>query len=232
MEELEDFVIEEPYQPTEEELRAIAQLESKGVAAKNWDSKRNWIKSFKDNLREDMYEKQNGLCAFCRIHVPLACVPMHREHIVYKDAHPQWMFLPENLCIACPVCNGFKGTTEVLSNPQTKTYPKTGDGFRIIHPLFDRYSENIELVGGVLYRGKTAKGKFTIATCHLYRVKLAEERVTHIMIEEHKGNALAGILMLLSQPEQSEQYVDDQQEFLRYVEKIVKEYKEKMMPLL
>ena len=46
-------------------------------------------------------------------------------------------------------------------------------------------------------------------------------------------NALAFSLpRKLVQPEQSEQYVDDQQEFLRYVEKIVKGYKEKMMPLL
>ena len=226
MTEQEDFIVTEPYQPTEDEKLAIAKLEATGIKAKNWDSKRKYIKSFKENLREYMYEKQNELCAFCRIHVPLSCVPMHREHIVYKDEHPQWMFLPENLCIVCPLCNGFKGTTEVLSNSQTKTYPKNSSGFKIIHPLYDRYSEHIELIGGILYRGKTDKGRFTIETCHLYRVKLAEERVTQIKIEENKGSIIAGLMQLLSQ---SEMYVDDNKKFIQRVTKIVDKYMQEQM---
>ena len=105
MTELEDFVVREPYRPTEEEKQTIKELEAGGLKAEDWDSEKKHIKSFKKNLRNDMYKKQNKLCAYCRIHVPIACVPMHREHIVYKDEHPQWMFLPENLCIACPCCN-------------------------------------------------------------------------------------------------------------------------------
>ncbi len=226
MTEEEDFMVAEPYRPTEDEKQAIAKLEAKGLKAKNWDSKRKFIKSFKENLREDMYEKQNELCAFCRIHVPLSCVPMHREHIVYKDEHPQWMFLPENLCIACPLCNEFKGTTEVLANPNTKTYPRNGSGFKIIHPLYDRYSEHVDLIGGILYRGKTDKGRFTIATCHLYRVKLAEERVTQLKIEENEGTIIAGLMKLLSQ---SEMYVDDNKKFIQRVTKIVDSYKQKLV---
>lgn len=226
MTEEEDFMVAEPYRPTEDEKQAIAKLEAKGLKAKNWDSKRKFIKSFKENLREDMYEKQNELCAFCRIHVPLSCVPMHREHIVYKDEHPQWMFLPENLCIACPLCNEFKGTPEVLANPNTKTYPRNGSGFKIIHPLYDRYSEHVDLIGGILYRGKTDKGRFTIATCHLYRVKLAEERVTQLKIEENEGTIIAGLMKLLSQ---SEMYVDDNKKFIQRVTKIVNSYKQKLV---
>ena len=64
----------------------------------------------------------------------------------------------------------------MLTDPQTVDYPKASEGFKIIHPLYDRYSEHIELIGDVLYRGKTDKGIFTIETCHLYRLDLAEER--------------------------------------------------------
>ena len=137
MTDKEDFIVQKPYQPTEKEKQAIKELEAKeqGLVADDWDSQKTYIKSFKKNLRDDMYKKQNKLCAFCRIHVPLACVPMHREHIVYKNKHPQWTFLPENLCVSCPTCNEYKGTTEVLVDPQTITYPNVGDGFKIIHPL-------------------------------------------------------------------------------------------------
>ena len=222
----EDFLVYEPYKPTEMEQSAIKELEGKGLVAEDWDSGKKFIKSFKENLRKEMYRKQNKLCAFCRIHVPLACVPMHREHIVYKDEHPQWMFLPENLCVACPYCNEYKGTTEVLVNPKTKTYPKVGNGFKIIHPLYDKYSDHIELVGGILYRGKTAKGVFTINTCHLYRVGLAEERVDQKMHEENKGNVIAELVHLAAMPEQ---YVDEKDEFVQYIKDIVGKYKQEQV---
>ena len=224
MTDLEDFVIKEPYKPTPEEEQTIAELEAKGLAADDWDSGKRHIKSFKKNLRKDMYNKQNKLCAYCRIHVPEACVPMHREHIVYKDKHPRWMFLPENLCVACPSCNEFKGTTEVLDNPQTAVYPKTSGGFKIIHPLYDRYSDHIELIGGILYRGKTAKGIFTIQTCHLYRVELAEERADQKICNENNGSIIAELVQLLASPDQ---YIDDKKEFLQYVENIVKVYRKR-----
>lgn len=224
MTEKEDFVVQEPYQPTAKEKQAIDELRNKpqGLVASDWNSKKTHIKSFKENLRLDMYNKQNELCAFCRIHIPYACVPMHREHIVYKNKHPQWTFLPENICVACPSCNGFKGTTEVLVNPQTKIYPKDGNGFNIIHPLYDRFSDHIELLGGVLYRGKTDKGIFTIDTCHLYRIELAEERANQKMYKENKGSIIAELVNLTTL---SNQYVDNQEEFIKYIKDIVEGYK-------
>lgn len=222
MTDLEDYIVQEPYQPTDGEKQAIKELTDKGLVASDWDSGKAQIKSFKKNLRDDMYEKQNKLCAYCRIHVPKACVPLHREHIVYKDEHPQWMFLPENLCIACHTCNEYKGTTEVLQNPQKKSYPKTSNGFKIIHPLYDKYSDHIELIGDVLYSGKTDKGRFTINTCHLYRVDLAEERVDQKMHNDKKGDIIAELVYLAAR---SNKYVDDGDKFLKYVRKIVTDFK-------
>lgn len=226
MTEQEDFVVRKPYQPTQEEKQAIKELEDKGLVPNDWNSRKKYIKSFKKNLSQDMYIKQNQLCAYCRIHVPRACSPMDREHIVYKDKHPQWMFLPENLCLACSYCNEFKGTTEVLTNPLTTLYPNASGGFKIIHPLYDRYSEHIELIRGILYHGKTPKGIFTINTCHLYRVELAEERVDEKMYVENKGNIVAELIHLLSL---STQYVEDNEKFVQYVKNIVKKYKQEQV---
>ncbi len=225
MTEKEDFVVQEPYQPTAKEKQAIEELMNKaqGLVVSDWDSNKTDIKSFKKNLRFDMYKKQNKLCAFCRIHVPFACVHMHREHIVYKNEHPQWTFLPENICVACLSCNVFKGTTEVLTNPLIKTYPKDGNGFKIIHPLYDKYSTHIELLGGVLYRGKTDKGIFTINTYHLYRVELAEERADQRMYKENKGSIIAELVYLTTLPNQ---YVDNQEEFIKYIKDIVEDHKQ------
>lgn len=222
MNEQEDFIVAKPYTPTEEEKKAIAELEAKGIEPKDWNSKKKGIVSFKNNLRKDMYAKQNKLCAYCRIHIPISSVPMHIEHIAYKDAHPQWMFLPENLCLACPKCNSYKSSIEALENPQTNNFPRNGKDFKIIHPLYDRYSDHIELVDGILYRSKTPKGRFTINTCQLYRVNLAEERVDQ-MWRENKGKIISGLLNLLSK---SQEYVDDNMEFIQYVSDIVKKFKQ------
>ena len=56
MNEIEDFIVTEPYMPSEGEKKAIAELEAKGLAPKNWNSKKKDVVSFKKNLREDMYE--------------------------------------------------------------------------------------------------------------------------------------------------------------------------------
>lgn len=226
MTEKEDFVVSKPYQPTAKEVQAIEELRNSkhGIYAGDWNSNKMYIKSFKNNLRLDMYRKQNKLCAFCRIHIPSACVPMHCEHIVYKNAHPQWTFLPENLCVACPLCNVNKGTTEVLSNPRTKVYPKTSAGFKIIHPMYDKYSDHIELIGGILYRGKTDKGVFTINTCCLHRVELAEERADQRMYEENKGCVISELVHLTKL---SDQYINNQKRFIQFVKDIVKEYRQK-----
>jgi hypothetical protein len=84
--------------------------------------------------------------------------------------------------------------------------------------------EHIELVGGIMYRGKTEKGVFTINTCHLYRVGLAEERADQKMYSENKGSIIAELVHLAAMPEQ---LVDDKEEFLQYVTDIVKEYQKK-----
>jgi hypothetical protein len=225
MTDKEDFIVQEAYQPSKEEMKAIEALEKKqgGLVAADWDSKKKYIQEFKDNLKLDMYEKQNTLCAFCRIHVPIACVHLHREHIVYKNLHPQWTFLPENLCVSCPVCNEFKGTTEVLVNPNTKKYPQKGNGFKIIHPLYDRYSEHIELLRGILYQGKTEKGNFTIKTCHLYRTELAIERANQ-MYEKNNDSIIAKLIYLTRHTD----LVDKKDKFLKYVSNIVEKYKKEV----
>ena len=74
MTEEEDFVVQEPYQPTDEEKKAIKELEAKGLTSDDWDSGKSQIKSFKENLREDMYEKQNELCVYCRCIASTSCI--------------------------------------------------------------------------------------------------------------------------------------------------------------
>ena len=217
----EDFIIDKPYTLLPKDKEAISKVRGKGLSTKSWSDKE--LDGFKENIRDYLREKQKGRCAFCRMKLHEENATAEVEHVVNKGSRLDWMFLPQNLCIACSVCNSYKGTKEVLVNKNIEDYPKDGRGFKIIHPMYDRYSDHIELVGGILYRGKTPKGCFTIDTCHLYRVDLAKERVCQ-RIKEGKGEIMAGIINLLSK---SEEYVDDNMKFIQYVCDIVKKYKQK-----
>lgn len=198
MTELEDYVVKNTYQPSEDEKKAISELKKKGLVPDDWNSSKKGIKSFKDNLRRHMYYEQNCRCAYCRIELPIACCFLQREHIVYKNLHPQWMFEPRNLCFACDRCNNYKDDTEVLSNPSAAGYPTEGKDFLIVNPFLDKYSEHIELKNDILYVGKTNKGKFTVQTCHLYNLDLALERAKMKMEKENPDTVLTQLLSLLS----------------------------------
>ena len=198
MTEFEDFVVQEPYQPTDEEKEAISELEKNGLMPKDWNSGKVGIESFKDHIREHMYEEQNYRCAYCRIELPIACCNLQREHIVPKTPHPKWMFEPRNLCFACDKCNNYKNDAEVLSNPYIEDYPITSGDFLIVNPFLDKYSNHIELKEGIIYVGKTVKGRFTIETCHLFRVDLALERAKQKMKEEDPDSVKCQLLSLLS----------------------------------
>lgn len=89
--------------------------------------------------------------------------------------------------------------------------------------MYDKYSDHIELVEDILYKGKTPKGVFTINTCHLYRAELAEERVDMKMLAENKANIIAELIGLTKLPDL---YVDEKDKLIKYVEKIVNQYKQ------
>jgi 5-methylcytosine-specific restriction endonuclease McrA len=91
------------------------------------------------------------------------------EHVVPRSRHPQFIFEPTNLCIACKDCNLAKGDVEVLVNKTRKTYPKKSDDFKIVHPHFDEHEEHISIHIGHIYKPKSDKGKFTIIHCNLLR---------------------------------------------------------------
>ena len=53
--ELEDYIVQKPYQPTEKEKLAIEELTYKGLVPGDWDSRKAGITEFKDHIREYMY---------------------------------------------------------------------------------------------------------------------------------------------------------------------------------
>lgn len=129
------------------------------------------------------------------MNVSTATSYFHIEHIVPKSVHPEWMYEPFNLCVACPNCNSAKNSLEVLENKEIADLPTESSDYLIIHPHIDRYFDNIEIVDGLLYKGLTKKGEYTIKLCNLTRPELLSERARVFIQQEQKPDSYSKLLI-------------------------------------
>lgn len=160
----------------------------------------HWARSAVENLRSHIkafyIAAQKNRCCYCNRHLG---TDHHRmwdvEHVASRAGHPRFMFEPRNLAACCPDCNVLKGDAEVLVNKRRKTYPTASKDFRVVHPHFDRYEDHI-FQRGMIYIGKTEKGKRTIYLCDLLRFAQKfidwENSVTDSRFEKEVEAALEG----------------------------------------
>lgn len=216
---IEDYIIDKPYQPTSDEVKAIDKIKKNGITKKDWNSKRKGIESLKRNIREYMFYKQGCMCAYCKMEMLLGCSNLQKDHIVPKSSHLQWMFLPQNLCVTCDKCNNYKGDIETLVDSNVTVYPSEGKSFKIIHPFFDKYSDHIEIVDDLIYRARTDKGKFTINTCKLFRLELISDRARLKLKTENSDSLMIKIISLIDNEK-------DKKEIIKIVKDIINNYKQ------
>lgn len=191
--ELSDFVITSPYAMTSADIKAVSKA-SKGKPQKeDWEN--SSLKTYKDRVRQYYRQQQNRKCVYCRMDVSSATGYFHIEHIVPKSVHPEWMYDPFNLCLACPQCNSAKNIQEVLDNTDITDLPTASSDYLIIHPHIDRYFDNIEIVDGLLYKGLTKKGEYTIKLCNLTRPELLSERARVFIQQEQEPDSYSKLLI-------------------------------------
>lgn len=111
-----------------------------------------------------------------------------------------------------------------MRNRYAVAYPTDSKDFLIVNPFLDKYSDHIELKDGIIYIGKTKKGRFTIDTCKLFRIDLALERAKKKMELESPDNVCTQLLALLSSLPICE---EEKSKVLESLGKIVKIYKQK-----
>lgn len=157
--------------------------------------KKSSLKAYKDRVRRYYRQQQNEKCVYCRMNVSTATSYFHIEHIVPKSVHPEWMYEPFNLCVACPNCNSAKNSQEVLENKEIADLPTESSDYLIIHPHIDRYFDNIEIVDGLLYKGLTKKGEYTIKLCNLTRPELLSERARVFIQQEQEPDSYSKLLI-------------------------------------
>ncbi|WP_404365821.1 hypothetical protein AB5I39_09650 [Sphingomonas sp. MMS24-J45] len=93
------------------------------------------------------------------------------EHVISREAKPQFMFEARNLAVACKDCNIAKREQNVLKNKDRITFPVKSSDYLIVHPHFDTYGDHLIWYGVVVAAASSdsAKGTATIGMCNLTR---------------------------------------------------------------
>ncbi|MEK3715329.1 HNH endonuclease [Paenibacillus sp. FSL R7-0333] len=148
----------------------------------NWD--KTELKYIKNNIKQILINN-NSECFYCKSPLDEGSSPGDIEHIVPKDPHKIFSFLPINLTLTCRRCNTAKGrknvlqgyTNQIFSIPED--YPSTSGDFLIIHAYYDLYESYIKLEDSIFFKGidSGGKGESTIRICNLTRLDLALSKV-------------------------------------------------------
>lgn len=222
MKATEDFVIDHPYELTDEDKQNIREASPGEKDESHWE--KGCLSGFKSRFRYSMIKKQYYRCAYCRLELHPNEVTPEIEHIVPKSLKPDWMYETFNLCLSCKLCNTKKGhKKKVLKDETAEELPRDSKAYLMVHPHLDRYSDNIEFVGDILYKGISDKGKYTIWLCELNRYEVAAARAMDL-IKQGVIDETKTILLLSDQKNQD--LVDNLNAFLEVINERIRIYKE------
>lgn len=219
MTDQENFKLTEHYSLNDEDIDLIARNSSNPLVKEDWD--KSGLSAFKERVRSFLAPRQQDLCAFCRTSMDDGSYYYEIEHIVPKSIHTEWLFNPQNFCLSCRRCNAKKLNNETLVNPHCLDYPQNSEGFNIINPYYDKYSDHIELIENLFYSGKTPKGIKTIELCNLSRYSLILKRIKTLYGHKNRDSYVTLLTLLPNY----NKHIDDIDTLVTRIMGIVNNYK-------
>lgn len=120
-------------------------------------------------LRERVAEQARHRCGYCLISEDVVGISMEVDHLMPQALGG--LTAEENLWLACPACNGFKGHRISARDPET------GQLVRLFNPREQIWKEHFLWVeSGCRIVGRTAVGRATIQALRLNRPLLVKAR--------------------------------------------------------
>ena len=118
-------------------------------------------------LRQAVIQRARERCEYCRYPVEAALFTFEMEHVVAEKHGGATSF--DNLALACPYCNRFKGTDLGSLDPQT------GQLTPFFNPRTQNWADHFQLEGAQLIP-LTAEARVTIAILQLNQADRLAER--------------------------------------------------------
>ncbi len=132
-------------------------------------------------LRDKVAKTAGYRCGYCLTAQEYTAMPMHVEHIIPLVAGGSSE--EDNLWLACPLCNGYKGTQTHHPDPETGHFIALFNPRRQIWPEHFEWSDD-----GMEVIGKTPCGRATVVAVKLNNEFLTRARRRWVMAGWHPPN--------------------------------------------
>jgi hypothetical protein len=127
------------------------------------------VDKFRAEVKEHYFWHQGAKCCYCSMELQHHGRVFDAEHILDKFGFPEFMFHPENLAVACVICNTHKSTKNILRDEkvQLQSIPTEQDDYKILHPHLDEWNHHLRFdeIGRILPVDGSTKGVETISIC-------------------------------------------------------------------
>jgi HNH endonuclease len=132
-------------------------------------------------LQRRIRERFHDRCAYCQTVEALTATTFEFEHIQPLSLNGLTIF--ENVCLACPSCNRFKGTRQKARDPLT------GEEVNLFHPHRQQWQEHFgwsedqtKLIG------RSPTGRATIEALKINRLSVVRLRRLWIKLGVHPSS--------------------------------------------
>lgn len=185
------------------------------IGAIEWDSKD--LAVVKRQIRISLREQQEGRCVYCRrmILIERRNATEDLEHYLDKSKpkYRKWAFSPVNIALACHPCNLQKSTRDMGDARVSSSGSLTASAgeYRWIHPYFDDYFENIEILREWLYVVKAgapspSRARNMINDCELDKISTIEMRKSLLLRKINRLQIMA-LRCFYKNPERSRKLI-------------------------
>jgi 5-methylcytosine-specific restriction endonuclease McrA len=121
-----------------------------------------------DALRVRVRELDKDCCAYCRTPEALTVTIFEIDHIIPLCA--DGMTVLDNLCLACPTCNRYKGTKQAAFDAvMDQSVP-------LYHPRHQTWSEHFAWNEEFEIMGLSPTGRATVEVLHMNRPRIVRLR--------------------------------------------------------
>ncbi|MFT3814964.1 MAG: hypothetical protein QM740_16565 [Acidovorax sp.] len=137
---------------------------------------RHLVDKFRAEVKEYYFWHQANRCCYCSMELQPNARVFDAEHILDKSGFPEFMFHPENIAVACVICNTHKSAKSVLSDDTERplTIPSSSANYKILHPHLDEWDHHLRFdeIGRISPVPGSTKGPETISICAMDGINL------------------------------------------------------------
>lgn len=137
---------------------------------------RGLVDKFRTEVKDHYFWHQANRCCYCSMELQPNARVFDAEHILDKSGFPEFMFHPENISVACVICNTHKSAKSVLSDHTVRpmTVPNSSADYKILHPHLDEWDHHLRFdeIGRIVPVLGSSKGPETISICAMDGINL------------------------------------------------------------